>query len=379
MSSYGHLTRRKKVVIIGGGATGTGAASQAAEAGFEVVLIDRGKLGSGTTGNFHGMLHSGGRYAVNDVSVAAECYQENQRLRQLVPSAIIDTGGMFVACDDTEASHADLIMSSCRQAGIPLEEITVERALQLEPYLSRGIKRAFLTADAFIDGAKLIAINRRAGQSSAVPVKFIENHTASGFERNNRRITAVMARDTRSGETIKVDCDFVINAAGVWSGEVAALAEVSLKMIFDKGTMIAFKDRFANRVLNRARSENDGDLVVPDAQGRSVLGTTARVVSHPDNARPSQEEIDLLIDEGSAMIPSLATAEASRVYTGVRPLFDTSGLLVEGQTRAVSRSYHLLDHADQSVDNFLSIVGGKVTLYRRMAEDTVNLLNAKIT
>ena len=150
-------------------------------------------------------------------------------------------------------------------------------------------------------------------------------------------------------------------------------------MIFDKGTMITFKDRFANRVLNRARSENDGDLVVPDAQGRSVLGTTARVVSHPDNTRPSQEEIDLLINEGSAMIPSLATAEVSRVYTGVRPLFDTSGLLVEGQTRAVSRSYHLLDHADQSVDNFLSIVGGKVTLYRRMAEDTVNLLNAKIT
>lgn len=367
---------RPKVVIIGGGATGTGIARQAAERGFDVTLVDRGKLGMGTSGHFHGMLHSGARYAVNDESVAAECYEENQRLRKLTPSAIIDTGGMFVALDDSEAAHADIIMAACSRAGVPTEEISVSKALSLEPGVNLAIKRAFLVPDAFIDGAKLIDINRRSAESVGA-AEFIEDHAVTGFELQGGKITAVEIRSLQTGESHHLDCDYVISAAGVWSGRIAAMAQVSLDMIFDKGTMIAFKDSFSERVLNRSRPESDGDLLVPDSHGRSVLGTTARVIADPDHSQPSQEEVDVLMREGVAMVPALASAEAVRVFTGVRPLFSDGSLQVEGATRSVSRSYHIIDHKDQAVSNFMSVVGGKVTLYRRMAEDAVSLLERK--
>jgi glycerol-3-phosphate dehydrogenase len=100
----------KNVLIIGGGATGAGIAAEAARRGFSVTLVERGGLGAGTSGSFHGMLHSGARYVVNDPAVAAACYAENQRLRRLIPSAIVDTGGLFVAMTEEEAQHADKLI-----------------------------------------------------------------------------------------------------------------------------------------------------------------------------------------------------------------------------------------------------------------------------
>ena len=84
------------VLVIGGGATGTGVAWDAALRGFDVVLVDRADLAEGTSGRFHGLLHSGGRYAVKDPHAAEECVAENAILREVAADCIEDTGGFFV-------------------------------------------------------------------------------------------------------------------------------------------------------------------------------------------------------------------------------------------------------------------------------------------
>src|SRR5438874_11518030 len=85
------------VLVIGGGSTGAGAVRDAAMRGFSTVLVERGDLATGTTGRFHGLLHSGGRYAVKDPVAARECVVENAILRRIAAVCIEDTVGLFVS------------------------------------------------------------------------------------------------------------------------------------------------------------------------------------------------------------------------------------------------------------------------------------------
>ena len=85
------------VVVIGGGSTGLGVVRDVAMRGYRAVLVERVDLGQGTTGRFHGLLHSGGRYVVSDPQSATECADENVILKRIQASAIEDTGGFFVA------------------------------------------------------------------------------------------------------------------------------------------------------------------------------------------------------------------------------------------------------------------------------------------
>ena len=374
----------KHIVVIGGGVTGLGIAVEAAKKGQRVTLVERATIGSGTSGSFHGILHSGTRYAVNEPDVASECYQENQRLRQLVPDAIVDTGGMFVAMNDEEAHYADVIMQAAEKIGIPTHEIAIKEAFSREPQLNSALKRAFLVPDAQIDGKKLLTYLQAQAKACSQPVEFLEHHKVVGLGKSNNIITSVQLLDTQTDQTKQLSCDFVVNAAGVWSGRVAALADVNFSMVFDKGSMIVFKQKFNSMVINRCRPENDGDLLVPSSQDSendegSIMGTTARIIVDPDEATPTQEEVDSLLSDGSQMVPALQNASVKRIYAGVRPLLQQGGVTGIASTRSLSRSFQVLDHADQSVDNFISVVGGKVTVYRLMAERAVELLELSST
>ncbi len=374
------------VVVIGGGATGVGIARDAARRGFRVTVVERGELGCGTSGNFHGILHSGSRYAVNDPKVAAECYRENQILRRIIPSAVTDTGGLFLALNDAEAAHADILMTACGNAGIPTEEIPAHQAILAEPHISHAVIRAFTVPDGFVDGKELLRLNSEAAKHADIPATFLTHHTVTGFRSSGGKITAVVVQSSNGGPARQLDCDYVINAAGVWAGSVAGLADVPFEMVYDKGTMIVFKHSLTGAVLNRCRPENDGDLLVPGPEG-SIMGTTARIIQNPDECFPTQEEVDLLISEGAAMVPQLRHAEAVRVFAGVRPLFkadpttsaDTAEAPAAGtpDSRAIPRSFRVIDHAAEGSDNFISVIGGKVTLYRLMAESAVDLLCRK--
>ncbi|MGD8751404.1 MAG: FAD-dependent oxidoreductase, partial [Anaerolineales bacterium] len=85
-----------EVLVIGGGATGTGVLRDLAMRGFDAVLVEKRDLTNGTTGRFHGLLHSGGRYVVKDPPAARECIEENRILRRIMPHCLEDTGGFFV-------------------------------------------------------------------------------------------------------------------------------------------------------------------------------------------------------------------------------------------------------------------------------------------
>src|SRR4051795_13741527 len=149
-------TRRiqTEVLVIGGGATGVGTAWDAALRGFDVVLVERSDLVEGTSGRFHGLLHSGGRYVVKDPLAAKECVDENALLRRLMPDCIEDTGGLFVTTVEDDPAYAERFLDGCRGASLPVEELEVAEALRREPRLNPRIRRAFTVPDGSIDAWK---------------------------------------------------------------------------------------------------------------------------------------------------------------------------------------------------------------------------------
>src|SRR5215213_2984149 len=115
---------RTEVLVIGGGGTGAGVAWDAALRGFDVVLVDRADLAEGTSGRFHGLLHSGGRYVVKDPVAAVECVEENAILRRVMPHCIEDTGGLFVTTPDDDPAYGDEFLAGAAKANMPVAEIS---------------------------------------------------------------------------------------------------------------------------------------------------------------------------------------------------------------------------------------------------------------
>src|SRR6476619_5128203 len=135
-------TLKTDVLVIGGGATGAAVAWDCALRGYATVLAERRDLAEGTSGRFHGLLHSGGRYAVKDPHAAVECIE--------------DTGGLFVTTPDDDPAYGDRFLEGCAKTGVPTEEIDTAEALRREPRLNPGIKRAFTVPDGSIDAWKTV-------------------------------------------------------------------------------------------------------------------------------------------------------------------------------------------------------------------------------
>src|SRR5918996_1414312 len=176
-----------EVLVIGGGATGAGVAWDVATRGFDTLLVERRDLGEGTSGRFHGLLHSGGRYAVKDPDAAVECIEENVILRRIAADCIEDTGGLFVTTPDDDPTYGDDFLAGCARTGVPAEEIDVAEALRREPRLNPHIRRAFTVPDAGIDAWKTVWA--LAGAATSRGARVLTYHRAVEILREDDRVT----------------------------------------------------------------------------------------------------------------------------------------------------------------------------------------------
>ena len=360
------MTRSTTVLVVGGGATGVGVARDLALRGVDVTLAERGGLASGTSGRSHGLLHSGARYAEADPTGAEECIEENQILRSIAGACIRDTGGLFVQLADDDPDYFERKRSACEELGIDTELLDAAAARDLVPDLTADVERAFRVPDAVIYPSRLVAANAADAAdhgASIHPDAPLESLTVE-----NGRITSAELGGTVS-ET--VEPDYLVNAAGAWAGEVADMAGLDVEMAPSRGVMVAVDYDRVGPVLNRCRDPDDGDIVVPHER-QAVLGTTSVPASDPDDYERADWEVETCIEECAAMLPPVADAEIERTWWGVRPLYapDES----ESDRRGISRGFFRLDHAEDGVENGVSVVGGKLTTYRQMAEATTDLV-----
>jgi glycerol-3-phosphate dehydrogenase len=369
------------VVVVGGGVTGVAVLRDLALRGVHAILVERFDLGTGTSGRWHGLLHSGARYAVRDQESARECIEENTTLRRIAPHTIEDIGGLFVLLPGDDEAYAGQFVEGCRASGIPTEELSPAAAHRREPLLAPEVKLAFGVPDGGIDSWSLL--RSMAADAEARGCQVLVRHPIVGVERSGDRINAVRVHDAVAGEDRTIGCQWVVNAAGAWAGEVGRLAGVPITMIAGKGVMVVMASRYVHGVVNACRKPADGDIIVPQHEV-AILGTTSEQVPSPDDISVPPADVDRMIDMCAQMVPSIASGRVLRAFAGSRPLYKPEAPAggdgqAGGDTREVSRTFTVLDHASRDgLDNMFSIVGGKLTTCRQMAEAVVDRLTERM-
>jgi len=364
-----------EVLIIGGGVTGTGVMRDLALRGVNCLLIDQKDLNAGASGGNHGLLHSGGRYASTDEQTAAECKTEGDILKKTAPDCIDECGGIFAAVEGDDIDFAARFADHCAAAGIACRSLSPLEARELEPSLSDKVFAAFAVEDAAIDPFH-ITLGNVSHATLLTDSTYLPHTEAIDFEVVNGAITSVLCRDSRTGESVRIRTKQVVNAAGAWAMNVAKLAGCGdVALLYAKGTLIISNARISNGVINRLRVPGDGDILVPGGTV-SLLGTTSDNIDKLDDIRPTVDEVDRILHEGIGMVPGLENTRFIRAFSGVRPLLQAVGADVDG--RKASRGFRLFDHEDQGLSNFVTLVGGKLTTYRLMAEKTGDLVARRL-
>ncbi|WP_312907300.1 anaerobic glycerol-3-phosphate dehydrogenase subunit GlpA [Natronosalvus caseinilyticus] len=363
-----------EVLVVGGGSTGCGIARDLAMRGLEVTLVERGNLTHGTTGRMHGLLHSGGRYAVSDQASAKECIEENEVLRDIAGHCVEMTGGLFVQRPEDPDDYFQEKLRGCRACDIPARALSGREAREIEPYLAKDVERAIQVPDGAIDPFRLCVANAIDAESYGARVEthaevidlLREGDDVYGVE--VRHDSGPGKRTHRApGTTEEITAEYVVNATGAWAGQIGEMADLEVAVRPSKGVMTIMNVRQVDTVINRCRPKGDADIVVPH-ETTAILGTTDEEVEDPDDYPEAGWEVDLMIDTLSELVPILSEARTIRSFWGVRPLYEPPGTGTEDPTD-ITRDFFLLDHAERDgVSGITSIVGGKFTTYRMMAE-----------
>jgi len=366
-------TIQTEVLVIGGGATGTGVVRDLAMRGFKTILVEKSDLATGTTGRYHGLLHSGGRYVVKDPQAARECIVENQILRHIMPQCLEDTGGFFVVTPWDDPGYAPQFVEGCRTAGIPVEKVPIEQALREEPLLNPKITHCYRVPDAAADSWLAADLNARSAKEYGSTI--LSYHPTIHLLRNGDRVSGALCQDLVKDEPVTIYADIVVNAAGAWAGQIASSVGIPMNIVPGKGIMIAASRRILNTVINRCKMPADGDILVP-IHTVTVIGTTDVKVADPDRNAIEPWEVQLMLDEGEKLVPGFKDMRMLRVWAGVRPLYQEART---EDTRNITRAYVLLDHEKRDgVGGLVTITSGKWTTYRKMAEVTADLVCEKL-
>ena len=371
------MSNKPHVIVIGGGSTGCGIARDLAMRGLEVTLVEQGNLTHGTTGRMHGLLHSGGRYAVADQIAAEECIDENRILRDIASHCVEMTGGLFVKRPEDTEEYFQKKLEGCKECNIPAEVLSAEEARKIEPYLAKDIDKAIKVPDGAIDPFRLCVANAASAEEHGAR---IETHApvVDILKEDGEVVGVEVEHETGPGKRVhrepgtreEIRGDYVVNATGAWAGRIGEMAglEKEIQVRPGKGVMTIMNTRQVDTVINRCKPKGDADIVVPH-ETTAILGTTDVEVDDPEDYPEEQWEVDLMIDTLSELVPMLKDARTIRSFWGVRPLYEPPDTGTSDSTD-ITRRYFLLDHEERdNVNGMTSIVGGKFTTYRLMAEE----------
>jgi glycerol-3-phosphate dehydrogenase len=270
-------------------------------------------------------------------------------------------GGLFVALDDSDISYLPEFLAGCEQCGIPTGQLTPDQALQIEPNLNPDLLAAILVPDGVFEPYRLCL----AFLASAIAHGAnIHTHTeVQSLLMNGKQITGCRVIDQLSGKQLELSADIVINAAGAWAGQIANMAGVSLPIIPAPGVMISMRGRYCERVINRLNRPDDGDIIVPQRQ-TSIIGTTSWKTDNPDKIDIPPAHVQKLLQRGLLLIPTMRNTSPRGIFAVARPLIGTS---LEDE-RSLPRSFACFDHRPDGVTGLMSLIGGKTTTARGMAE-----------
>jgi glycerol-3-phosphate dehydrogenase len=376
------LPDRVDLVVVGLGVTGAGVALDAVSRGLSVLAVDAHDLAFGTSRWSSKLVHGGLRYlAHGQVGVAHESAVERRILMEVTAPHLTHALPMLVPLHETVTSRqagitrgafraGDLLRRGARTAREtlpPPRRVSATEALSLAPSLrTEGLRGGLLAWDGQLeDDARLVTTIARTAAAYGAHVRT----RARALSADGR---GVRLRDETTGEETDIAAGAVVNATGVWAGD---LADVRLRP--SRGTHVVLRAETLPGLRVCITAPIPGStsrfvMALPQPDGTIYVGLTDVPVDGPvpDVPEPTDAEIDFLLDVlSSTLVRRLGRDDVVGAFAGVRPLLDTGA----GDTSDLSRRHAVIT----SPSGVVTVVGGKLTTYRRMAEDAVDAaLNA---
>jgi glycerol-3-phosphate dehydrogenase len=389
-----------EVVVIGGGITGAGVALDAASRGYSVALLERGDYAVGTSSRSSKMVHGGLRYLQNfDLGLVREALLERQLMVQLAPHLVYPTPFLVAALGEERRDRklglglnmydvmaTSRVGRSSRELRASKDEdeqfswspdrhrtIDREEVLELVPALAaRDPKDAYLFYDCQTDDVRLVLTvlgeAERFGALSLNGADVVEVLTKDG------RAGGVAFVEADSGQRLEVGADHVVNATGVWADQIRP------EVLEEEDVPRIAPSRGTHLVLDQADLPMGGAACIVPAgagrmifslpwYGRTLIGTTDNDfdgdIAHP---RPGEDDVEYLLNAVNEFFGvALGQSDIAGAYAGVRPLISSGD---PRKSVDISRKAELYETSS----GMLTITGGKLTTWRRMAKQTVDRL-----
>ncbi|HKS28558.1 MAG TPA: glycerol-3-phosphate dehydrogenase [Pyrinomonadaceae bacterium] len=378
------------VVVIGAGINGAGIARDAAMRGLKVLLLDKADVGGGTTGWSTRLVHGGLRYLEHgELGLVRESLRERERLLKVAPHLVKPLPMLIPIYERQRRGRLTI-----RAGMLAYDALSFDKTLSHHRMLSRSetLRRAPGLAQEALRGAalyydaqveypeRLTLENALDAQAHGATVRTYNQ--VRRLETEGGRVRAAEVLDTLDGTTQTVRAEVFVNVCGPWVDEVLKGVDSPTFPRLIGGTK-------GSHIVTRAFDGAPGDALYVEAldDGRPffiipwndlyLIGTTdIRYEGDLDAVKADEAEVDYLLRETNRVIPQARLTRRSVLYTysGVRPLpFQEDA----SRNAGITRRHFIHDHSPQA-QNLLSIVGGKITTYRNLSEQAVDLIFKKL-
>ena len=362
------------ILVIGGGATGMGTALDAASRGYRTLLLEQHDFGKGTSSRSTKLVHGGVRYLrQGDISLVFEALKERGLMLQNAPHLVRNQSFIIPAYDWWEGPFYSVglkvydVMAGKMGLG-PSRQITREETIEALPNIEHlGLKGGIIYHDGQFDDARmLVSLARSSQKYGGCMANYIK---VTGLTKENDLVSGVLAIDEETGAEMRIQAKVVINATGVFADDILKMDNPDARDMIrpSQGIHLVLDQEFLkghHAIMVPHTSDGRVMFAVP-WYNKVVLGTTDTVI---DNASleplPLEEEIDFVLETaGQYLIKKPERNDVLSAFAGLRPLAAHES---EGKsTKEISRHHKVM----VSVSGLISVIGGKWTTYRKMAED----------
>ena len=377
--------RTVDLLIVGGGIIGAGIARDAALRGLQVALVEQADFGSGTTSRPTRLIHGGLRYLeLFDFGLVRSDMREREILLRIAPHLVNPLAFLLPLYDPTFFYQLKLRIGMQLYDALSLDKSLPKRqhldraaTLAAEPSLKPdGLAGAWRFYDAQVPLVERLVVENLV--DAAEHGALVLNHAGlTDFLRDGERVTGARVRDSVAGRDIDIRARYTVVATGPWLDRtIAPLRKQDRPLLrLTKGVHIVTRRAVEQAHVLFAKSDGRLFFVVPWREATIVGTTDTDYTGDPGSAVAGEEDVRYLQEEARRAFPTAPFEEIHFTWAGVRALVREEGVS-EGQ---VSRKHALFDHDKrEGVEGVLSVVGGKITAYRAIAEEVVDAVGRRV-
>jgi len=365
------------VVIVGGGSTGLGCAVDSASRGYKTLLLEQADFAKGTSSRSTKLVHGGVRYLQQgDISMVFEALHERGLMFKNAPHLVTNLSFIIPSYDFwggpfyTVGLKVYDMMAGKLGLG-PSKHLSLEETIESIPTVEQeGLRGGVIYQDGQFDDARMaVSLMQTAVDYGGTVLNYCK---VDSLIKENELVTGVTATDTETGDKFTIRAKVVINATGVFADEVIQMDEPGKPNMITPSQgihLVLEKDFLPNKSAIMVPHTSDGRVMfaVP-WHNHVVVGTTDTLIeNHSLEPVALDSEVDFVLETAGHYLAKQPTrADVLSVFAGLRPLAKPEG--DKKETKEISRGHKILI----SISGLITIIGGKWTTYRKMAEDTID-------